>query len=288
MRPRDDFRQFVTARWPDLVASLVDRDVPRARAEQAVVAGLAACQPHWRRLLAEDNPEVAVREQIEAALAGAETSGHDEPVGDALTAIARLRSARRRRSVVLSLVALALVVVGVGVTALVQRPGPYDDLVVHPSRNPLPISWWFGGELHLSRATVEVAGVRSLHRVVAKGVDDAVVAVTGTGDRILFDGHGRASAYDQRVSGRPGPLPHPELIAASQQARSWATTPAGNFVYAVQHRANEHRADEEIRLSTSGPWLILQCSLQAHPGFSPCRTVTQLPADTARPPVFEQ
>lgn len=280
-RAREDFASFVRARWPDLIDELVRDGLTPVQAQQAVVRGLADCQPGWRRVLAEDNPDVVVREAIHQHVGG---DLPEEPVTDPLAAIAAVRAERRRRIVRLS----AVSGVAAGITAALVLAWPQGSSIPQPPRhaenNLLPVVWWYGGELHLDNVVVELDGVTRLDRA---GTDVLVQAGRRT---LRVDPTGEVSDFDGRTPPFPaqGRIPHPELIPDTQVARSWTTTAAGNFVYAVQHRANEHAADESIRLSTSGPWLILQCSLQAHPGFSPCETITQLPADSARPPVFEQ
>ena len=281
-RAREDFASFVRARWTDLTDELVAEGLTPARAQQVVVRGLAECEAGWRRVLAEENPEVVVRDAITFHR---EDDVPEEPVTDPLAAIAGVRAARRRRIVRLS----AISGVAAGVTAalvlLWPHAAPDPQLPRHAENNALPVAWWYGGQLHLEKVVVEIDGVTSIRQS-----GDLVLVRVGSRSVTAFDPAGRVvSTPDLPTDGLfagQGPLPHPELIPASQVARSWARTPAGNFIYAVQHRANEHAADESIRLSTSGPWLILQCSLQAHPGFSPCKTVTQLPADSAQPPVF--
>ena len=83
-RAREDFASFVRARWAELTDELVEDGLTREQAQQAAVRGLADCQPGWRRVLAEDNPEVVVRDSIasyrDAALP-------EEPVPDPLAAI---------------------------------------------------------------------------------------------------------------------------------------------------------------------------------------------------------
>lgn len=283
-RAREDFASFVRARWTDLTDELVEEGLARARAQQVVVRGLADCEPGWRRVLAEDNPEVVVRE---AVTFHREDDVPAEAVTDPLVAIAGVRAERRRRVVRLSLVSGLAAGVTAALILLWPQGASAPQLPRRVEGNPLPIAWWYGGELHLERVVVEIDGVTALRQA-----GDVVVVRADALGVTAFDQSGReVDAPDFPGGGpfpAPGPLPHPELVPETQVARSWATTSAGNFIYAVQHRANEHRPDESIRLSTSGPWLILQCSLQAHPGFSPCETVTQLPADSAQPPIFEQ
>ena len=281
-RSREDFASFVRARWAELTDELVAEGLTPARAQQVVVRGLADCQAGWRRVLAEDNPEVVVRDAITFHR---EDDLPEEPVTDPLAAIAGVRAERRRRIIRLS----AISGVAAGVTAALVLAWPHGPSLPqpprHPENNTLPVAWWYGGELHLQKVVVELTGVTAIRQT-----GDLVLVRTGSRSVTAFDRSGAVVPTpdlpgDGLFPG-PGPLPHPELIPETQVARSWTTTPAGNFIYAVQHRANAHAADESIRLSASGPWLILQCSLQAHPGFSPCETVTQLPADSARPPVF--
>jgi hypothetical protein len=286
-RAREDFASFVRARWTDLTDELVEEGFTRPQAQQVVVRGLADCETGWRRVVAEDNPEVVVREAVihHAEQSRREDDVPEEPVTDPLAAIAAVRAERRRRIVRLS----AISGVAAGVTAALVLAWPPGSSLPQPPRrvenNALPVAWWYGGELHLEKVVVEIDGVTRLGRA---GEDVVVQA----GDRTLtVDPEGTVSDFEALTPPFPiarVPMPHPELIPDTQVARSWTTTSAGNFIYAVQHRANEHAADESIRLSTSGPWLILQCSLQAHPGFAPCDTVTQLPADSAQPPIFEQ
>ena len=282
-RAREDFATFVRARWADLTDELVEEGLTPARAQQVVVRGLADCEPGWRRMLAEDNPEVVVRDAITFHR---EDDLPEEPVMDPLAAIAGVRTERRRRILRLS----AISGVAAGVTAVLVLAWPHGSSYPQPPRhaenNTLPVAWWYGGELHLEKVVVEIPGVTDLARIgdeVWVDTPDGVLAVEETTGEVS-----EAPTTLGRIPSTRGlPIPHPELIPASQVARSWTRTPAGNFIYAVQHRANAHAADESIRLSTSGPWLVLQCSLQAHPGFSPCETVTQLPADSAQPPIFQ-
>ena len=285
-RAREDFASFVRARWTDLTDELLEEGpedgLTRSQAQQAVVRGLADCQGGWRRVLAEDNPDVVVRDAVAAHRS---TTLPDDPVSDPLAAIDGVRAERRRRIVRLS----ALSGLAAGVTAVLVLAWPtgssYPQPPHHQENNPLPVSWWYGGELHLDKVVVEIGGVTQLGRA---GEDIVVQAGRRT---LVVDPTGKVSDFEALSPPFPKlriPIPHPELIPDTQVARSWATTGAGNFIYAVQHRANAHAADESIRLSTSGPWLILQCSLQAHPGFAPCETITQLPADSAQPPIFEQ
>ena len=283
-RAREDFASFVRARWAELTDELVEDGLTREQAQQAAVRGLADCQPGWRRVLAEDNPEVVVRDSIasyrDAALP-------EEPVPDPLAAIDGVRAERWRRVLKLSVVSGIAAVVTAALVLLWPQGATAPQLPRRAEGNPLPVAWWYGGELHLERVVVEVGGVTAVRQA-----GDLVLVRLGSGSVKAFDRTGAVVdtpdlPRDGLFPGR-GAIPHPELVPGTQVARSWTTTAAGNFVYAVQHRANEHAADESIRLSTSGPWLILQCSLQAHPGFAPCETVTQLPADSARPPVFDQ
>jgi hypothetical protein len=286
-RAREDFASFVRARWIDLTDELVEEGLTPAQAQQVVVRGLADCEAGWRRVLAEDNPEVVVRDAIAHHLEQShrEDDALEEPVTDPLAAIAGVRAARRRRIVRLS----AISGVAAGITAVLVLAWPHEAPTPqpprHPENNALPVAWWYGGQLHLEKVVVEIDGVTSIRQS-----GDLVLVRVGSRSVTAFDPAGQVvPTPDLPTAGlfpAPGALPHPELIPAPQVARSWTRTPAGNFIYAVQHRDNEHAADESIRLSTSGPWLILQCSLQAHPGFSPCETVTQLPADSAQPPVF--
>lgn len=283
-RGREDFSSFVRARWTELTDELVDEELTRAQAQQAVVRGLADCQAGWRRVLAEENPEVVVRDAIAYHRS---STLPEEPVTDPLAAIAAVRAQRRLRIVRLSLVAgVAAVVTAALVMFWPHRPG-YPQPPRHVESNPLPVAWWYGGELHLEKLVLEIPEVTDLARF-----GDEVWVVTPKDTLAIDATTGETSSAPTTLMGkfpsrRGLPIPHQELIPASQVARSWTRTPAGNFVYAVQHRANEHAADDSIRLSTSGPWLILQCSLRGHPGFSPCETVTQLPADSAQPPIFQ-
>jgi hypothetical protein len=273
----------VRARWTELTEELVEDGLTPAQAQQAAVRGLADCQPGWRRVLAEDNPEVVVRDAIAFHC---DDDLPEEPVTDPLAAIAALRDRQRRRIWRLTLVSGVAAVATAALVMFWPHPAPPFQPAHHAERNLLPIAWWYGGELHVEKAVVEIPQVTELHRV-----DGSILVVTKAEDLLSVDPTGQVTEYGGRLPtlhATATSLPHPELVPSSSVARSWTITPAGNYIYAVQHRANAHAADESIRLSTSGPWLILQCSLRAHPGFSPCETVTQLPADRAQPPIFEQ
>jgi hypothetical protein len=291
-RAGEDFATFVRARWAELTDELVDEGaaddlddgLTRAQAQQAVVRGLADCQAGWRRVLAEESPEVVVREAIASHRS---TVLPDEPVSDPLAAIAGIRAERRRRTFRLVAVSGLAAAVTAAVVLLWPHQAPEPQPVHRAEANALPVAWWYGGELHLDTVVVDVVGVTAVARI-----GNEVWVRTAKETLAVDPASGEVSKAPTTLGDVPSsagrPVPHPELIPPTQVIRSWATTPAGNYLYAVQHRANEHAADESIRLSTSGPWLILQCSLRGHPGFSPCEVVTQLPADSAQPPIFEQ
>ena len=59
----------------------------------------------------------------------------------------------------------------------------------------------------------------------------------------------------------------------------------GSIVLAVRHDANVHGPDDSLRLSSSGPILLVECRPGMH---TPCETLTQLAGDAAYPPVFAQ
>lgn len=282
-RAREDFASFVRARWTDLTDELVAGGLTPARAQQVVVRGLADCEAGWGRVLTEENPDVVVRE---AVTFHRDDDLPEESVSDPLAAIAAVRAERRRRIVKLSAISGVAAAITAAMVLAWPQGSSYPQPPHHEGNNPLPVAWWYGGELHLDQVVVEINGVTQLGRA---GEDVVVQAGRRT---LTVDPTGKVSEFEGLTPPFPRvdriPIPHPELVPDTQVARSWSTTGAGNFIYAVQHRANEHAADESIRLSTSGPWLILQCSLQAHPGFDPCETITQLPADSAQPPIFEQ
>ncbi len=283
-RAREDFATFVRARWAELTDELVDEGLSRSEAQQVVVRGLADCQAGWRRVLAEENPEVVVRDAIAVHR---DAPVPEEAVSDPLAAIAGVRAARRRRTLRLIGVSGLAAAVTAALVLFWPHATPEPQPAHRTEANPLPVSWWYGGELHLDKVVVDIVGVTAVARI-----GDEVWVRTAKETLAVDPSSGEVSKAPTTLGDVPTSagrsVPHPELIPRTQVVRSWATTPAGNYLYAVQHRANEHAADESIRLSTSGPWLILQCSLRGHPGFSPCETVTQLPADSAQPPIFEQ
>ena len=190
---RNDFATYAAARWPALVAFLVDEGAERPAAEEQATAGLARVRPRWRDLRDDHDLD----EQVLAVVTGSRDPGRgqrfltsleverdpeelpqrDPPVAEI---VARAHAARRRTTLRWGAVALALVLVAGVVWLVVQRaqrpPG------VHDARNPLPIPWYSNGRLHLPAVVVERPQVTY------------VVAVRG--GAVTEDTHGRITLVE--------------------------------------------------------------------------------------------
>jgi hypothetical protein len=195
---RNDFATYAAARWPALVAFLVDDGADRAAAEEEATAGLARVRPRWRDLRDDHDLD----EQVLALVTGSRdpargrrflTSLEVERTPDELPRreppvaeiVERAHHARRRTALRWGAVAVALVLVA-GVAWLVAQrlarpPG------VHEARNPLPIPWYSHGQLHLADVTVERPQVLAMVRVV----DGGVVTLGRTGEVAFVDHDGR-------------------------------------------------------------------------------------------------
>lgn len=226
---RNDFATYAAARWPALVAFLVDEGTDRATAEEQATAGLARVRGRWRDL----HDDHDVDEQVLALVIGGRDPGRGQrfltsleverdpdelPLREPPVAeiVERARAARRRTALRWGALALALVLVAGVAWLVVQRaqrpPG------VHEARNPLPVAWYYDGRLHLADVVVERPQVTQLVSVrggvVTEDTRGRITLVeddghthdlgrTRPGARIAVDRDRHLVAWAGTVGGRP-------------------------------------------------------------------------------------
>lgn len=205
---RNDFATYAAARWPALVAFLVDEGADRGAAEEQATAGLALARPRWRDLRDDHD----VDEQVLALVTGsrdpalaqrfltsleverdpAELPQREAPVAEIAE---RARAARRRTTLRWGAVAVVLVVVAGAAWLVAQRLA--TPPVVHDARNPLPIPWYSNGQLHLADVVVARPQVVAMVRVV----DGGVVTLGRTGEVAFVDHDGRVERIGHSEGG---------------------------------------------------------------------------------------
>ena len=193
-RPREaDFADYLHARWPLLVAALQHEGVAADDARLAVAEVMVRHRRGWARLVREDQVDLVVWREVRERLGLPQDGGlppdvgGDRPVDDLPEdwlprAEASLRSRRgrqaRRGVLVVAVVALLL-------AALAWWDARPDPPSVRAERNPLPVTWYAGGELHLDRVVVELAGVEAFAEhgdgVAVRHTDGRVVMVEADG-----------------------------------------------------------------------------------------------------------
>ena len=219
MRDDTDFRAYVDARWPSLLATLVHLGVPGERARAALVRGLARCRPDWGDVRQDAELDLVV---LRAAAESIDLDARDarlrralldhtvddledvDPTPDHRGIADRERDERRRRRrlVAVSLGALAaLVAAAAGVSWVVTRPGPPPELppvAVEEASNPLGTVWQADGLLHLPRVTLALP---DLERMVPVR-DGAVYSDTST-RVVLVHGDGSREVIGRQSRGAP-------------------------------------------------------------------------------------
>lgn len=194
----DDFATYAQARWPALVAFLVDEGAEREAAEEQATAGLARFRPRWREVRDDHDLD----QQVLAVVTGRADSAQadrfltslaaqrevdelpprEPPVAEILD---RARAARRRTAKRWGVAAAVLVLLAGGgwlvARQLARPPGVRD------AANALPVPWYAAGTLHLADVTVSRPQVVTMVRVIGGAV------VTLGRDRVvsLVDHDGR-------------------------------------------------------------------------------------------------
>lgn len=270
-RPEDaDFSDYVHARWPRLVAALEAEDVAPDAARLTVAQVLVERRRGWARLVREEQVDLLVWEDVRRRLGlppartlpldtalDAETEPQalgttDRPEDWLRRAESSLRRRRLRRirrgAVVLALVAAAL-------AALAWWDARPDPPAVREEDNPLPVTWYAAGELHLDEVVVE------LPRVDAFADWEGGVAVRHADGRlVLVDQDGDVDELEEEPPplARPPAAPSYETGPDDMVIQS-VPLPDGGWVHLLDSSRRE-AFEEGLRMSETGRRALVTCT----------------------------
>ncbi|NYE38686.1 hypothetical protein F4692_003836 [Nocardioides cavernae] len=267
----DDWERYLDARWHDLVGALEDDGVPADDARLVVAETLLASRRSWERRVRDEQVDVAlwaeVRERAGLAVRPGEAAPHavrprdpaDAP--DAwLSRARRLRSGRRQRGLrrgVAGLAVAALLVTGWAWWA--ARPEPY---AVRAETNPLPVTWYAQGELHLDGVVVAIPDVESF-----VAWDSGAAARLRSGEVVRVDGDGDVHDTDDPPDTLDDPPAAPPFVALGDYdvlVQSVAI-PGGGWAHLLDSSRRDG-AQDAVRQSESGRRALVVCTAEPRCG----------------------
>jgi hypothetical protein len=266
-----DFRRYLDARWADLVGGLEDDGVAPDVARLAAAETLLASRRSWARRTREEQVDVTLWAEVRERAGLPARPGEPVPHGvrprdprdapDEWLARAEVRrAARRRRSLRLGLVGLAvLAVLGGGWAWWAARPAPHD---VRAEDNPLPVVWYARGELHLERVVVELPGVDEF---VAWGSGVAARMRSGEVVRVEADGDvHRIGDAPAALDDPPEPPPFLALGRYDVLVQS-APVPGGGWAHLLDS-SRRASVQDAVRQSETGRRALVVCTADSSCG----------------------
>lgn len=279
-RPPDaDFSDYVHARWARLAAALEAEGVPVDDARLAVAQAMLVRKRGWKRLVREEQVDLLVWQDARrrAGLPEARALPPDVETGPPppgttdspddwlVRARSSLRHGRARRlrrgALVLALVVVALA----GLAWWDARPDPPE---VRAEDNPLPVTWYAAGELHLDEVVVDLPAVEAF----ADWQGGVAVRFVG-GKLVLVQQDGSVDELDEE----PAPLARPFVAPPYQPGPDdmvIQTVPlaGGGWVHLLDSSRRE-AFEEGLRMSETGRRALVTCTEAGVCG--PPQTVTE-------------
>ncbi len=273
-----DFDHYVAARWPDLVGGLEDEGVAPDEARLAVAEVLLASRRGWARRVREEQVDVSlwaeVRERAGLTPRPGEPAPHGvrpldprDAAGPWLARAGVLRGARRRRGLRRGVAGLAVAAALALVWAWwADQPRPP---AVREEANPLPVSWYAQGELHLADVVVELPGVEAF---AADGADVAVRLADGELLRIEPDGE--VQPLDEAPAELDAPTPAPAFLPPGRYDVRLQSVPLpeGGWAHLIDSSRRDGNRDT-LRQSESGRRALVVC-----PTVSTCEPPLTIPS----------
>ena len=260
-----DFGRYLDARWADLVGALEDEGVAPDVARLTVAETLLASRRGWARRTREEQVDVTLWAEVRERAGLPARSGEPAPHGvrrldpgdtpDEWLARAEVgRAARRRRSLRLGLVGLAvLAVLGSGWAWWAGRPAPHE---VRKEANPLPVVWYAQGELHLEDVVVELPEVDEF---VAGGSGVAARMRSGEVVRVGADGDvHRIGDAPAALDDPPEPPPYLPLGRYDVLVQS-APVPGGGWAHLLDS-SRRAGVQDAVRQSETGRRALVVCT----------------------------
>lgn len=263
----DDFADYLHARWPRLVAALEADGVPPDDARLALAEVMLQRRRGWARLVREEQVDLLVWRDVRERLglparstlppdgegerpAGAVGEVPEDWLPRAAASLRRRRARRTRRG------ALALVAVALVLGALAWWDARPDPPAVRAATNPLPVTWYAAGELHLDEVVVELDGVDAFAE------HDGGVAVRHTDGRVvLVAADGTVRDLDEEPAG----LANPPLRVPSYDGDRFGVAiqtvrlADGGWAHLIDSSRREAQRGE-VRLSETGRRAVVLCS----------------------------
>ncbi|WP_210441255.1 hypothetical protein [Nocardioides xinjiangensis] len=267
MAEDSDFTRYVDARWADLVGGLEDDGVPAQDARLAVAETLLASHRSWERRVREEQVDVTIWAEARRRAGLDARPGEPVPHGvrprrpgdgpeDWLDRASRLRSARRRRAAGRALACLvAASVLAVGWAWWAARPAPPE---VRRETNPLPVTWYAEGELHLAEVIVRLPDVDAF---VPWGTGAAVRL--GSGEVVRVDADGGVHAVDAVPEALDDPVAPPELLELGRDDLlvQSVPVPGGGWAHLLDS-SRRPAAEDAVRQSESGRRALVLCTAE--------------------------
>lgn len=260
-----DFGRYLDARWPDLVGGLEDEGVAPDEARLAVAEVLLASRRSWARRVREEQVDVTIWAEVRERAALPARPGQAVPHGvrrfdphdtpqEWLARAEALRAVRRRRSIRLGLVGLAmLAVLAAGWVWWAGRPAPHE---VRVEANPLPVVWYAQGELHLEDVVVGLPGVDEF---VAWG--SGVVARLRSGEVVRVDANGDVHEIGDAPAALDDPPEPPPFLALGRYdvLVQSVPVPGGGWAHLLDS-SRRASVQDAVRQSESGRRALVVCT----------------------------
>lgn len=259
-----DFGRYLDARWPDFVGALEDDGVEPSRARLATAETMVAARASWRRRVEGEQVDVTLwahaRERAgleprpgEPVPHGVGTREPDDGPEAWLERAVAARSARRRRSARRGVVALAaLAALGAGWGWWASRPPPIE---VRREANPLPVTWYARGELHLAEVVV---GLPDVEEFVAWGSGAAVRLRSGEVVRVDRDGDVHDAEAPDSLDDPPDAPPPFLALGQYDVLVESVPVPGGGWAHLIDSSRRDG-AQDAVRRSESGRRALVVC-----------------------------